>query len=284
MMNSAHSCKTILADSHNHIHFKAFSRDLDGVMVRAHDQGIRLMLAVGIDKRDSLEALRVARTYQGVYASIGIHPQNAGKASFRDVIGLADIHEPGRVVAVGETGFDLYRTPDTRSEQKDLFRSHIELARKLNLPLVIHDRNAHEETVAVLDETDGWSLGGVFHCFSGDTALAQYVVSKGFLVSVPGVVTFKNSLVLRQVVSQTPETCLLVETDAPYLSPEPFRGKRNEPAYIRHTVEEVARIKERTFDEIVEITSENFRRLFLHREKSDIFQDQNREENICSND
>jgi TatD DNase family protein len=251
-----------MVDSHNHIHFRAFRQDLPEVMHRAASGGIRAMLTVGIDPRDCSKALDIARIYQGVYVSLGIHPQNGGRFAGQEVYGLRDLcSEP--VVAIGETGFDLYRTPESEDAQKDLFLAHIDLARELKLPLIIHDRAAHVQTMAVLNDRGAWSLGGVFHCFSGDAALAREVVRKGFLVSIPGVVTFRNSTQLKEVVQTIPLECLLVETDAPYLTPEPFRGKRNEPLFTAQTVEEIARIKGVEPDEVARQTTVNFCRLFL---------------------
>lgn len=252
-----------MIDSHNHIHFREFRKDLPEVMERAAAGGIRAMLAVGIDPKDSAAALNVACAYQGVYVSIGIHPQNGGRYTKADVLGLKGMYKKEYVVAVGETGFDLYRSPDSFDAQRDLFLAHIELARELKLPLVIHDRSAHEQTMSLLDETDAWGIGGVFHCFSGDTALARTVVSKGFLVSIPGVVTFKNAATLREVVRTIPLEHLLVETDAPYLTPEPYRGHRNEPSYTTKTVEQIARIKAVEPETVARKTTENFCGLFL---------------------
>ena len=220
------------------------------------------MLTVGIDPRDCARAMDVSRIYQGIYVAVGIHPQNGGKFTREDVYGLRDLHND-KVVAIGETGFDLYRTPHSADAQKDLFIAHIELARQMKLPIIIHDREAHRQTMDVLDDIGAWGLGGVFHCFSGDSEFARTIVRKGFLVSIPGVVTFRNSSRLRDVVRAIPLEHLLVETDAPYLTPEPYRGKRNEPLYTTRTVEEIARIKGTSPGEVALKTGENFCRLFL---------------------
>jgi TatD DNase family protein len=250
-------------DSHSHIHFKHFRKDMDQVIRRATADGIIGMLAVGIDPGDCKKALDVARQYENLFVSLGIHPQNAGTYGVDDVHALSGLADKGPVVAVGETGFDLYRTPESEAAQEELFRAHIEMAHSLKLPLVIHDREAHEQTCRVLDDTGGWSLGGVFHCFSGDVTLARRVIENGFYVSIPGVVTYKNAGILREVVRTVPIEFLLAETDAPYLTPEPFRGKRNEPAYVIHTIREMAKIKEMNCEDLARITTENFERLFL---------------------
>ncbi len=253
------------ADSHNHLHFRDYRGDREGVMDRACAAGVARMLLVGIDGEDSREAVEVAGTRTGLYASIGIHPQNAGVFSPRDVFSLEGLAARGKVVAVGETGFDLYRTPQSEALQKELFEAHISLARKLSLPLVIHDRDAHAQTLEVLDRCDAWPLGGVFHCYSGDVRMASRILEKGFYLSVPGVVTYKKAEVLREVVRLCPASSLLAETDAPFLSPAPYRGKRNEPAYMIRTVEEMARIKGVSPEAMGQQVLENFDRLFLSK-------------------
>jgi TatD DNase family protein len=238
------------------------------VIERAFSAGIVSMLAVGIDPEDCRNALDVAGEYENILVALGIHPQNAGIYGVEEVHGLSELLREGPVVAIGETGFDLYRTPESENGQRELFRAHIELARERNLPLVIHDRSAHDQTCEVLDDMNAWSLGGVFHCFSGDLGLARLVTGKGFLISIPGVVTYKNASVLREVVRETPPEFLLVETDAPYLTPEPFRGKRNEPGYVINTIQEIAKIKELGSEDLARITTENFKRLFAGRSSS----------------
>jgi TatD DNase family protein len=252
----------MIIDSHCHIHFREFRKDLDEVLARAAAGGVGAMLAVGIDPGDCGRALQAARSRPGIYVALGIHPQNGGKYGRGDVRRLSELVCP-QVVAVGETGFDLYRTPQSEPEQKDLFLAHIELAGELGLPLVLHDRDAHEQTVRVLDEAGAWGLTGVFHCFSGDADLARHVTEKGFFVSIPGVVTYRNAQKLQEVVRATPLEHLLVETDAPYLTPEPHRGRRNEPLHAARVIDEVARIKGLDRGAVARVTTDNFCRLFL---------------------
>ena len=258
-----------LADSHNHLHFDDFRKDRSEVMDRARQAGVKAMLLVGIDPDDTLRALETAETRDGLFESVGIHPQLAGEFSPGDVLALAALAQKHKVVAVGETGFDLYRAPETEDRQKDLFRAHIELARSCSLPLIIHDRDAHRQSVDMLEEEGAWALGGVFHCFSGDAAMAGHIVDKGFFLSVPGVLTYKNATVLREAVSACPLESLLVETDAPYLAPVPYRGKRNEPSYLRETIRELAAIKKVDAERMAEITMENFFRLFTRANKTE---------------
>ncbi len=251
-----------ITDSHNHLHFRDFRKDLTEVVNKANASGILTMLLVGIDPQDSLKAQQTAQRFDGLFSSIGIHPQMAGSYGYDDVKALASLARSEKVLAVGETGFDLFRTPDSIEQQELLFSAHIELAKELELPLIIHDRDAHEETVAVLSRENGWATGGVFHCFSGDVSLAKNVLDMGFYVSIPGVVTYKNASRLREVVRFCPLDMILVETDAPYLSPVPHRGKRNDPSYIRHTLQEVARLKDLPLEEAAEYTTLNFQKLF----------------------
>lgn len=251
-----------VADSHNHLHFSEFDADRDEVMERAATAGVCAMLLVGIDPEDSGRAVSLAATRDGVFAAIGVHPQLAGEISPEEVLSLEALAADRKVVAVGETGFDLYRKPETLAAQAGLFRAHIELARRCALPLIIHDRDAHEQTVGLLEEEDAWTLRGVFHCFSGDAALAARIVEKGFLVSVPGVVTYRNARQLKEVVRRCPLDALLVETDAPFLAPVPRRGKRNEPSFLASTITEIAAIKECSPDEVAQAATSNFLSLF----------------------
>ena len=257
-----------LVDSHNHLHFNDFRQDRSKVMDRARQAGVKAMLLVGIDPDDTRRALATAETGDGLFASVGIHPQMAGVFSSEDVLALEPLTQNDKIVAVGETGFDLYRTPDTENRQKELFRAHVELARTCSLPLIIHDRDAHRHTLDLLDEENAWSLGGVFHCFSGDADMAEYIVGKGFFLSVPGVLTYKNAAVLRDAVKVCPLEALLVETDAPYLAPVPYRGKRNEPSFLIETIRELAAIRKKDAESMAEITTENFFRLFTRANRS----------------
>jgi len=268
MMNAHNSYDIELIDSHNHLHFHEYKKDRDDVVNRAVAAGVSSMLLVGIDPKDSRRALECARQHAGLYAAIGIHPQMAATYTIDELYSLAELAKDPNVVAVGETGFDLFRKPQTEDNQRELFAAHINLAKELGLPVIIHDRDAHEKTTLVMDEMDGWATGGVFHCFSGDVSLARKVLDEGFYVSIPGVVTYKNASRLHEVVAFCPLETLLIETDAPYLSPVPYRGKRNEPSYIRQTVMEIARIKEVSFRGVAQATAENFRRLFLQKKRN----------------
>lgn len=250
-----------MIDSHCHIHGNEFDLDLPAVLNEARASGVRAMLTVGTSPEDSANAAELANRTQDVYCAIGIHPQSADEFKAEDVLNLRSL-PCAKVLAVGETGFDLHYTPETLDLQRQLFIAHIKLARELGLPLIIHDRDAHEQTMALLDEFKAWDLGGVMHCFSGDAAMAGQVVERGYYVSVPGVITFKNSAMLREAVKVVPLERLLIETDCPYLAPVPKRGKRNEPAYLAHTLKTLAELLNLTTAELDAITTANFNRLF----------------------
>lgn len=262
-MNSSNPCSEyFLVDSHNHLHRQQFADDADVVLDRARAVGVGAMLVVGLDVEDSRSALAFARKHEGIFVSVGIHPEVASATDPLEVEKLAEFADCPEVVAVGETGFDLYWSPEAVAEQRRLFAAHIKLARNIGKPLVIHDREAHDYTLATLDVEHGWECGGVMHCFSGDVELARRVVEQGFYVSIPGIVTFKNAGALTKVAQTVPAERLLVETDAPYLAPVPWRGKRNEPAYMLKTAETVAALRGMTLAELAAQTTENFCRLF----------------------
>jgi TatD DNase family protein len=256
-----------IADSHNHLHFDECKKTLDDILNRAISVGVEKILLVGIDPEDSIKARKLSETKKEFYTTIGIHPQKAPKYSREDVYNLS-IQVNKKVVAIGETGFDFYRTPDSSLEQEEIFKAHIKLSKEHNLPLVIHDRDAHKETIRVLNENDGWSMGGVMHCFSGDKNLASLILSKGFYLSITGVITYKSATLLKEVADMIPLDRLLIETDAPYLSPVPYRGKMNEPAYLVEVLNMLSGIKKIGIEELSEITFANFERLFLTKKAS----------------
>jgi len=251
-----------IADSHSHLHFDECKINLDDIINRAFNAGVEKFLLVGIDPEDSIKARAFSGRHKGFYSTVGVHPQMAVKYSREDVYNLSNLINE-KVVAVGETGFDFFRAPDSYIEQEEIFKAHIKLSKEHALPLVIHDREAHKETIRVLDENDGWSMGGVMHCFSGNTDLASCILSKGFYLSITGVITYKSATVLREVAKMTPLDRLLIETDAPYLSPVPYRGKMNEPSYLIEVLKLLSEIKKIGIEELSEITFSNFEKLFL---------------------
>jgi TatD DNase family protein len=252
-----------LIDSHSHIYGKEFAPDFTQVMERAREAGISTIMAVGADLESSREACALAAAYDHVYCSVGIHPHDADRVTekcYEVVRGMA-VANP-KVVAIGEIGLDFFRDRSPRPAQEEVFRRFIRLARDLALPIIIHDRDAHDRILAIMKEERAGEVGGVLHCFSGDLEMARECIDMGFKISIPGTVTYATNEALREVVRGVKIEHMLVETDAPYLTPVPHRGKRNEPAYVRLTAERVAELKGLTLEDVGRITSLNTRKLF----------------------
>lgn len=252
---------TSLVDTHAHLDSGQFRADVDAVVTRALDAGVGTILTVGCDLPSSLASCELVERFDNVWASVGIHPHDAATVDDRVLAELRTLAARPKVVAIGEVGLDFYRDRSPREAQRQAFRAQIRLARELGKPLIVHDREAHAEVLAILREEGASAVGGVMHCFSGDLALARDCVSLGFLISFAGPLTYPNST-LRAVAAGLPTDVMLVETDCPYLAPQPWRGKRCEPAMVRATAEELARIKGLTFADIARITSLNAFRLF----------------------
>jgi TatD DNase family protein len=249
-------------DSHAHLEMPQFEEDLPRVLARARDCGVEAIITCGTSVDDSQRAIHIAERYPEVFATVGVHPHDAvgcTPAALKKLRGLA-AHP--RVVALGEMGLDFYRNLSPPEAQIQAFRDQIRLARELGKPIVVHDRDAHPQTLRVLREEMAWESGGVIHGLSGDSAMARDCVEMGFHLSIPGSVTFKNSAKLRNVILQTPVERLLLETDAPFLAPVPFRGKRNEPCHIRYTADRVARILRIPLESLSQQTIQNTRILF----------------------
>ena len=252
-----------LIDSHSHIYGKEFAQDFPEMLERASAAGVDTIIAVGADLESSREACRLADAYDRIYCSVGIHPHDADRVTepcYQVVRELAQTNP--KVVAIGEVGLDFYRDRSARPAQEEVFRRFIRLARELKLPLIIHDRDAHERVVAILREEGAAEVGGVLHCFSGDLQMARDVIEMGFRISIPGTITYASNEALREVVRGVKIEQLLVETDAPYLSPVPQRGKRNEPAFVRFAAQRIAELKGLSAEDVGRITSFNARRLF----------------------
>jgi TatD DNase family protein len=241
---------------------KHFDPDRDQVIERALSANVRHIITVGIDILSSLYALKLTKTYPFVFASIGIHPHNADHANNNDLEQIALIAKQEKIVAIGETGLDFYRNRSPIEKQKKLFEQQLEIAISLDLPVVIHDRQAHTETLKILSSFKKNRLTGMIHCFSGDYNLAETFINMGYYISIPGTVTFNNARQIQDVVRRVPLDRLLLETDAPFLTPTPYRGKRNEPSYIYYTAQKVAKLRGISFDEISYQTSKNVFRLF----------------------
>ena len=258
----------MLIDSHCHIDGDAFDDDRDDVVRRAKDTGITAMLNVGTGdphSDDFRKAVAVAEKYEGVFASVGVHPHDAklyDEAAENHLVELAASSE--KVIAWGEIGLDFYYDHSPRDVQQDVFRRQIRKARELDLPIIVHSRDANDETVEILtDECSGDGFrGGIMHCFGGTPGMAESLMKLGFLISFAGNVTFKKADDLRDGARVVPLEKLLVETDCPFLTPVPFRGKRNEPAYVEHTARFLAEFYGVEFDTLAAQTTRNFLRFF----------------------
>jgi TatD DNase family protein len=253
-----------LTDSHAHIYGDEFRNDFGAMLGRAAAAGVNTIIAVGADLESSRMAVELAAAHDRIYAAVGIHPHDAKGVTTEDYAAIEALAASSKVVAIGEIGLDFYRDRSPRTDQEEVFRKFIRLAKKLSLPVIVHDRDAHERIMAILREEDAGSVGGVLHCFSGDTQMAAECIAMGFYISIPGTVTYTNNHSLQEVVRQTKIEHMLIETDCPYLTPVPHRGKRNEPAYVRLTAEKVAELKGLSLADVARITSRNTAGLFRY--------------------
>jgi len=249
-------------DTHAHLNDSKFDNDLDDAISRAADVGVDRIVVCGYDMASSRSAVEMALQYQGVFASVGIHPHDAKHFTDEALREITELSECSEVIAIGEIGLDFHYDFSPRAEQFAAFEAQIKLAGDLNLPIIVHSRESNPEAIEVLRRNKANIVGCVFHCFSGDEDFAREVLDMGFYIGVDGPITYKASEKLRRVVEMCPMDRLLIETDCPYLTPVPYRGKRNEPSYVRYVAEEVAHIKNISFEEIYEITTTNARRLF----------------------
>lgn len=253
----------MLVDSHCHLDFPDFADDLDGVIARAAEAGVGVMLTIGTHITRYDQVVRVAERFDNVWATVGIHPHEAGVAPHADLDTLLRLAEHPKVVAFGETGLDYYYDKSPREQQRDSFRIHIEAARRTGLPVIVHTRDADDDITAILTEEMGkGAFTGLVHCFSSGPDVAEKAVELGLYISASGIMTFKTAESLRDTLAGVPLDRLLVETDAPYLAPIPYRGKRNEPAYVAKTAARLAEVKGVPMAELETATTDNFHRLF----------------------
>lgn len=252
----------MLIDSHCHIDDARFDADREVMMTRARAAGIEHFVTIGCDLETSRAAVALAEEHPFISATVGVHPHEVKLIQESWYDELRSLASSDRVVAYGEIGLDFHYDHSPRDVQRIRFREQIQLARELKLPIVIHTREAQEDTITILKEEKASELGGVFHCFAGDAWLAKDALDLGFYLSFSGVITFQNAVMLREIVKTVPLDRILVETDSPYLTPAPHRGKRNEPAYVRQVAEKIAEVHGITVHEVEEVTSQNARSLF----------------------
>jgi TatD DNase family protein len=251
-----------LFDTHAHLHFPGFDEDRDAVLARARAAGVRRMVTIGTDGETSRAALALAERHPDVWATAGVHPHDAAESDEAAQGEVERIAAERRVVAIGEVGLDFFRNLSPPETQKRVLRRFLALARRLRKPVVLHCRDAHAEILALLGEERVADVGGIMHCFSGDVAIARRCLDLGLLISLAGPVTYPNARALPDVARFVPGDRLVVETDCPFLPPQGYRGKRNEPAYLTITAARVAELRGEPLDDLAARTTANARRLF----------------------
>jgi TatD DNase family protein len=248
-------------DSHCHLNFPELAENIDDVFTKMKLNEVSHALCVSVDLDKLPQVLKLAEQHDNLYASVGVHPdyELAIEPTQAELVRLA---QHPKVIAIGETGLDYFRLQGDLEWQRERFRTHIRAARECRKPLIIHTRSAAADTLRLMQEEDAGQIGGVLHCFTESLEFAQTAIEMGFYISFSGIVTFKNALEIKKVAATIPLDKILIETDSPYLAPVPYRGKLNQPAYVKHVAEEIARLRNVSLDEIGLATSENFRRLF----------------------
>jgi TatD DNase family protein len=249
-----------MIDSHSHLYFDDFKEDLDDIIKRAQDEAIEYIINIGTTLETSVESIELASKYPFMFASVGVHPHDAEKVNKDILKTIEELASKDKVVAIGEIGLDYYRNISDKKAQQKVFAEFINIAKNTCLPLVIHNREANEDCLSILNN-ENYTLG-VFHCFSGDKDFAKKVLDKGFYVSFAGPITFPNAEMLRETAKYVPLDRILIETDCPFLAPQEFRGKRNEPVYVKFIAKKLAEIKKIDIEVIDKITTENTKRLF----------------------
>lgn len=256
----------MLIDTHTHLDDARYDSDRDAMIRRAKEAGIEAMITIGCDLATSRAAVALTDRYEFVYASVGVHPHEVRHIEDHWYDEFRTLAEHKKVLAYGEIGLDYHYNHSPPEEQRRRFREQVRLGKDLRLPLVIHTREAQEDTIRILKEEQASEAGGVLHCFSGDAWLAKDALDLGFYLSFSGILTFQNATMLRDIARTVPMDRLLIETDCPYLTPVPHRGKRNEPAFVRHVADQLSSLlpgdPRRSVEDIARQTSENARRLF----------------------
>ncbi|NHM33480.1 TatD family hydrolase [Neobacillus terrae] len=252
----------MLFDTHVHLNDEQYKEDLEEVIARAQEMGVSEMTVVGFDRPTIKKAMELAEKYEFIYACVGWHPVDAIDMTEEDLKWIEELTSHPKVVAIGEMGLDYHWDKSPKDIQKEVFRKQIRLAKKVKLPIVIHNREATADIVEILKEEGAEEVGGIMHCFSGSVETAKECVEMNFYISLGGPVTFKNAKKPKEVADEVPLEKLLIETDCPYLAPHPYRGKRNEPGYVRLVAEQIADIKGISLEEVANVTTRNAREIF----------------------
>lgn len=252
----------MLFDTHAHYDDEKFAEDRYEVIERAHQSGVSYIINAATNIKSCEDSLAFAHRYAYMYAAVGIHPHEIGDIDDDTLDKVAMFAKDDKVVAIGEIGLDYYYDTAPRESQRHWFARQIDLARELKLPIIVHDREAHQDSMEIIKQHKANEVGGVFHCYSGSVEMAKELLNHNFYISVGGSLTFKNAKKLVEVVKWIPMDKLLIETDCPYLTPEPHRGKRNDSSYVKFVAEKVAEIKEISFEKVAEVTLNNAKKLF----------------------
>lgn len=254
--------KSMLFDTHVHVNAEQFNEDLEDVIERAQEAGVNNMVVVGFDRPTITRAMELIETYDFMYAAVGWHPVDAIDMTEEDLKWIEELSSHPKVVAIGEMGLDYHWDKSPKAIQMEVFRKQIRLAKKVGLPIIIHNREATADIVNILKEEEASEVGGIMHCFSGSAETAMECIDMNFYISLGGPVTFKNAKKPKEVAAAVPLDRLLIETDCPYLAPHPYRGKRNEPSYVKLVAEQIAEIKQLSVEEVSQATTNNAKKLF----------------------
>ncbi len=252
----------MLIDTHVHLNADHYDEDLDEVMERARAAGIEKMVVVGFDRKTIERTMKLIDEHEDVYGVIGWHPVDAVDCTEADLDWIEELSKHEKIVGIGETGLDYHWDKSPKDVQKDIFRRQIALAKRVDLPIIIHNRDSTEDCVEILKEENAHEAGGIMHAFSADEKTADEVIGMNFYISLGGPVTFKNAQLPKDIAVHVPLEKLLVETDAPFLTPHPYRGKRNEPAYVKLVAEKIAELRGISYEMLAQATTENAERLF----------------------
>lgn len=252
----------MLIDSHAHLDDDRFDEDRDELIQSLNKNGIELVLNPGADLLTSKNAVDLSEKYSCIYAAVGCHPHDSKEMTSDTIDIFRELSKKKKVLAIGEIGLDYYYDNTDRITQRKWFREQIKLAKELDMPYIVHDRDAHEDVLKIMKEEHYSGARGILHCFSSSVEMAREFIRLGFMISIGGPVTFKKAKTPKMVAFEIPLEHLLIETDSPYLTPEPFRGKRNEPSYVKYVAEEIARIKNIPVNVVANKTNKNFKELF----------------------
>lgn len=249
-------------DTHVHLNADQYDEDLNEVIDRALENNVTKMIVIGFDRKTIQRAMELAEKHEFIYAVVGWHPVDAIDCTEEDLKWIEELAAHDKVVGIGETGLDYYWDKSPKEIQQEVFRKQIRLAKKVQLPIIIHNREATEDVLRILKEEEAHEVGGVMHCFGGSVETARESIAMNFMISLGGPVTFKNAKKPKEVATEISLDHLMIETDAPYLAPHPYRGKRNEPSYVPLVAEEIARLKGISVEEVGRITTRNAEQFF----------------------